>query len=161
MLPIRRNREEAERRGFQHYEVSNFAREGFLSRHNTSYWQGEPYLGIGPSAHSFKGVERSWNVSNNAKYLRALKHGSLDREWEALGAAERINELIMTRLRTMWGLSLEQVEREFGGQEKKRILDRAARFLEQGLLNLRENHLIVDRSGLFLIDGIASDLFTD
>ena len=153
--------EEADRQGFQHYEVSNFARQGFLSRHNTSYWQGEAYLGIGPSAHSFKGMERSWNVSNNAKYLRALRERRLDRDREILGTGERINELIMTRLRTMWGLSLGRVEEEFGGEQKDRILTRAGRFLDQGLLNLRENHLIVDRSGLFLIDGIAADLFTD
>jgi oxygen-independent coproporphyrinogen-3 oxidase len=153
--------EEASRQGFLHYEVSNFAREGYLSRHNTSYWQGETYLGIGPSAHSFSGDERSWNVSNNVKYIRALKQGNLDREQEMLGTGEKLNELIMTRLRTMWGLSLEQIEREFGAKEKARILDRAGRFIDRGLLHLSEDHLVADRSGFFLIDGIASDLFTD
>jgi len=95
------------------------------------------------------------------KYIRALKQGNLDREREMLGTGEKLNELIMTRLRTMWGLSLVQIEREFGAKEKARILDRAGRFIDRGLLHLSEDHLVADRSGFFLIDGIASDLFTD
>jgi oxygen-independent coproporphyrinogen-3 oxidase len=151
--------DEADRHGFSHYEVSNFAKTGYLSRHNTSYWQGESYLGIGPSAHSYSGRERSWNIANNAKYLRALEKGEVELEKEFLSQADRLNELVMTRLRTTWGLSLSQVEEEFGMEEGARIRHLSERFVEQGLLELKADHLVANRSGFFLIDGIASDLF--
>lgn len=152
---------EAEKHGFMHYEVSNFAKEGFKSKHNASYWKGENYLGIGPSAHSYSGSERSWNVSNNAKYIKALQKGELEQERELLSSKDKLNELIMTGLRTTWGLSMQQVESEFGKEHRKRIRTLADRFLEQGLLQLEEERLIATQKGFFLIDGIASELFLD
>jgi len=152
---------EADKQGFIHYEVSNFAKEGFLSRHNTSYWQGEHYLGIGPSAHSYSGNSRSWNVSNNARYLKALQKGEIDHEREVLSSKDMLNEMIMTRLRTMWGLSMQQVETEFGKEHRARIQKMAGKFIDQGLLKMEAERLIVNQKGFFLIDGMASDLFSD
>jgi oxygen-independent coproporphyrinogen-3 oxidase len=153
--------QEADKKGFVHYEVSNFAKGGFFSRHNASYWQGEPYIGIGPSAHSYSGRERSWNISNNAKYIRALDKGESWREKEVLSSSDKLNELVMTRLRTTWGLSLEKVEAEFGIHHGDRIKAQAGKFIDQGLLKLEKGCLVATRKGFFLIDGIASDLFCD
>ncbi len=153
--------EESAKRGFVHYEVSNFAKAGYFSKHNTSYWQGKPYLGIGPSAHSYSGTTRSWNVSNNAKYLRGIERGDPDRELESLSETDRMNEMIMTGLRTTWGLSLESFETQFGGHQLKGLLLRSERFLRQGLLEVESGRLRATKAGFFLIDGIASDLFTD
>lgn len=151
--------EEADKQGFLHYEVSNFAKQGYLSRHNTSYWQGEPYLGIGPSAHSYSGDRRSWNISNNVKYIKALGKGDIDLEEEVLTREDRMNEMIMTRLRTMWGMSLQEFEARFGKDNGRRLRTRASRFVEAGLLELNEDRLLATRKGFFLIDGMASDLF--
>lgn len=153
--------EAVKKQGFMHYEVSNFAKPGYLSRHNASYWQGEPYLGIGPSAHSYTGSERSWNVANNAKYMRALEKNEFDCEKEVLSSTDKLNELVMTRLRTIWGLSLERVETEFGPDHRGRIIERAGKFIDSGLLELKRDRLIATRKGFFLIDGIASDLFSE
>ena len=153
--------EEARTHGFSHYEVSNFAKPGYVSRHNSSYWRGEPYLGIGPSAHSFSGRERSWNITNNARYIRALEQNRLEREKEVLDEKDRLNELVMTGLRTIWGLSLEQVEAEFGADQRNRIREEAATFLDRGLLKLNEDKLVATREGFFLVDGMASHLFRD
>ena len=153
--------EESAKQGFTHYEVSNFAREGFFSRHNTSYWQGKPYLGIGPSAHSYSGRTRSWNVNNNAKYLKGVEMGHLVREVENLSEIDRINETIMTGLRTIWGLSLGSFEKEFGSNYAKKLKKRADRFVSEGLLEVESERLRATKAGFFLVDGIASDLFVD
>lgn len=153
--------EESAKQGFTHYEVSNFAKTGYFSRHNTSYWQGKPYLGIGPSAHSYSGSTRSWNVANNAKYLKGIEQGDPDRELENLSETDRMNEMIMTGLRTIWGLSLESFEAEFGGHHLKKLKLRSDRFLREGLLEVESRRLRATKSGFFLIDGIASDLFMD
>ena len=153
--------EESAKQGFIHYEVSNFAKAGYFSKHNTSYWQGKPYLGIGPSAHSYSGTTRSWNVSNNAKYLRGIDRGEPDRELENLSESDRMNEMIMTGLRTTWGLSLDSFETQFGGHRLKALLRRSERFLRQGLLEVESRHLRATKAGFFLIDGIASDLFVE
>ena len=153
--------EESAKQGFIHYEVSNFAKAGYFSKHNTSYWQGKPYLGIGPSAHSYSGTTRSWNVSNNAKYLRGMEQGIPDRELENLSEADRMNEMIMTGLRTTWGLSLDSFEAEFGGHRLKELLTRSKRFLGQGLLEVESKRLRATKAGFFLIDGIAADLFVE
>ena len=105
-----------ENEGFVNYEISNFGREGFFSKNNTSYWQGKKYLGIGPSAHSFDGQVRSWNVRNNIKYIRALEMGKLPLEREALSITDRYNEYVMTGLRTIWGVSFKKVKEDFGNQ---------------------------------------------
>jgi oxygen-independent coproporphyrinogen-3 oxidase len=153
--------EESAKQDFIHYEVSNFAKTGYFSRHNTSYWQGKPYLGIGPSAHSYAGSTRSWNVANNAKYLKGIEQGVPDREFEILSETERMNEMIMTGLRTRWGLSLESFEGQFGLRHLKKLKERSDRFLGQGLLEVESGRLRATKAGFFLIDGIASDLFLD
>jgi len=153
--------EASAKQDFIHYEVSNFAKKGYFSRHNTSYWQGKPYLGIGPSAHSYAGSTRSWNVANNAKYLKGIDRSVPDREFETLSQTDRMNEMIMTGLRTRWGLSLESFEGQFGLHNLKKLKARSDRFLGQGLLEVESGRLRATKTGFFLIDGIASDLFME
>jgi oxygen-independent coproporphyrinogen-3 oxidase len=96
--------------GFEHYEISNFARNGMYSKHNTSYWTGKKYLGLGPSAHSFNGISRSWNVAHTEKYIKATANNEAFSEEEILTQANRYNEYILTRIRTMWGVSVEVIQ---------------------------------------------------
>lgn len=145
--------------GYQHYEISNFGKPGFLSRNNSSYWKGIPYLGIGPSAHSFDGKTRRWNVSHNLKYVRALQDGQPYFETETLSTRDRYNETVMTGLRTMWGVSLERIRSAFGLQYETYLLKQADPYLKKHLLFLDDDHLFTSRSGKFLADGIASELF--
>ena len=107
--------------GYEHYEISNFAKPGFRSRHNSSYWQGEKYIGIGPSAHSFNGNERSWNVSNNRQYIESLKKNQFAYEKEILTPEEKLNEYVMTSLRTIEGMDLNFIEENFSAEERNRI----------------------------------------
>lgn len=145
--------------GFEHYEISNLAKPGFIAKHNSSYWFGEPYLGIGPSAHSFDGTTRRWNVANNAQYLRAIAAGEKTFEEEQLNPKERFNEWVMTRLRTLWGLSPEEVMRQFG-EEVFRELEKSARpWLLSGHLILANGALVLTVKGRLMADRIASDLF--
>ncbi|QLE01022.1 radical SAM family heme chaperone HemW [Galbibacter sp. BG1] len=148
---------------FIHYELSNFGKEGFFSKNNTAYWLGKKYLGIGPSAHSFDGDNRSWNVSNNSRYLKLISEDVLPNEIEVLSKTDRYNEAVMTGLRTVWGVSLERVAREHGSNYKKYLLQQAEKYLNEGLLSLKTNEketiLITTKKGKFLADGIASDLF--
>jgi len=153
--------EESAKQGFLHYEVSNFGKEGYFSRHNNSYWQGKPYLGIGPSAHSYAGFTRSWNVANNAKYLKGIERGDPERELETLTETDRMNEMIMTGLRTRSGISLESFKEQFGVHHLKKLEVRSDRFLGQGLLEVESGQLRATQAGFFLIDGIASDLFLE
>lgn len=144
--------------GYEHYEISNFARPGHYSRHNTSYWLGEPYLGIGPSAHSFNGVSRQWNVSNNARYIRSLEAGELPFEIEYLNPVQRYNELVMTGLRTQWGVNrvhLEALDAGFGVYFEKTALP----FLTAGTLVREGDVYRLTQEGKFLADGIAAALF--
>jgi len=144
---------------FIHYELSNFGKSGFFSRNNTGYWQGKPYLGIGPSAHSFSGNERSWNIRNNVKYIRAIEQGKFPKESETLNIIDRYNEYIMTGLRTIWGVSLSKVERTFGLHYKKYLLEQAQPLINEHLLYIDDNKLLVAKQSKFLSDGIASKLF--
>lgn len=145
--------------GFIHYEVSNFAREGYFSKNNSAYWLGKTYLGIGPSAHSYNGHERSWNIANNSLYLKAIASGALPSEFETLTFEDRYNEAVMTGLRTIWGVSLERIETEFGAQTLTHLKTQAQKYLENGWLEIKNKHLITTRAGKFMADGIASDLF--
>ncbi|UZH54141.1 radical SAM family heme chaperone HemW [Salinimicrobium tongyeongense] len=145
--------------GFDNYEFSNFEKPGFFSRNNTAYWFGKPYLGIGPSAHSFDGFQRKWNISNNTLYIKALQKGEIPAEVEELSVADRYNELVMTRLRTSWGISVDEVERSFGKKYKDYLLREAARLIEDKLLDWSDNRLQVSKKGKFLSDGIAAELF--
>jgi len=151
--------EKLEAKGFVHYELSNFGMPNYFSRNNTAYWQGKSYLGIGPSAHSYNGIERGWNVSNNIKYIKALQENVVPIETETLSKTDTYNEYIMTGLRTIWGVSIEKVERDFGKQYKNYLLDQATIHLKNDMLYLDDDKLLVTKKGKFLSDGLASDLF--
>ena len=151
--------ETLEAKGFLHYELSNFGKENYFSRNNSAYWLGKKYLGIGPSAHSYDGVSRSWNVANNALYLKAIQKGELPREVELLSQEDRYNEYIMTGLRTIWGVSLVRIEQEFGTDYLNYLKQQSQKFISDGLLIITDGILKPTLKGKFLTDGIASDLF--
>ncbi|WP_335965706.1 radical SAM family heme chaperone HemW [Galbibacter sp. PAP.153] len=150
-----------EKKGFVHYELSNFGKEGYFSRNNTAYWLGKKYMGIGPSAHSFDGKNRSWNINNNTKYLNSIHNGVLPKETERLSVTDRYNEAVMTGLRTIWGISLHKIENKYGKPYKDYLLKQAARYIKEDLLTFTDNKqtLKTGKKGKFLADGIASDLF--
>lgn len=150
---------ETKKQGFVHYEISNFGKPAYFSKHNTSYWQGETYLGIGPSAHSFNKTQRSWNIANNQKYIQSIEKGLLPSETETLSDKDRFNEYIMTGLRTIYGVSLDKIKIDFGKETLASLLKNAAKFVEQDLLEIKDNTLLTTSKGKFLADGIASDLF--
>jgi oxygen-independent coproporphyrinogen III oxidase len=171
--------------GYEHYEISNFAKSSiaknaedsqstqskFRSRHNSSYWKGIPYVGIGPSAHSYDGRKRKWNVSNNALYIKALaiknevlriknaEEGILLYEEEILTDKQRLNEYIMISLRTMEGLDIERVKREFGEGESQKIKVKSEKYIESGKLIISGDRMILTREGKLFADGIAADIF--
>jgi oxygen-independent coproporphyrinogen-3 oxidase len=150
---------ETKQQGFIHYEISNFAKPNYFSQHNTSYWSGKHYIGIGPSAHSYDGKCRSWNISNNSKYIKSLGQNELPQERETLTETDRYNEYIMTGLRTIHGVSLEVIRTEFGAPYVAHFTQSSQHFIENDLL-LREGMVIkTSDKGKFLCDGIASDLF--
>ncbi|OXB24344.1 coproporphyrinogen III oxidase [Flavobacterium tructae] len=148
-----------QKNGFIHYELSNFGKEGYFSKNNSAYWLGKKYIGIGPSAHSFDGHKRGWNIANNALYLKAIQHNELPIETEILTLSDRYNEYIMTGLRTIWGVSLERIENEFGSEYLNYLLKQSQKFLTDDLLSIENNILRPTLKGKFLTDGIASDLF--
>lgn len=150
--------EKLERAGYQHYEISNFARPGQYSKHNSSYWTGKSYLGLGPSAHSYNGENRTWNPSSLPLYLEGIRKGMPAMEIEILDARKRYNDFIITRLRTMWGLSLAEIETRFGPERRKYCEKQAAPYLRQNLLSLDDEILRLTRQGIFVSDGIMSDL---
>lgn len=158
-----------EKNGFIHYELSNFGKPNYFSKHNTSYWLGKSYLGVGPSAHSFNGVQRSWNVANNTKYINSLQEETLPIEREILSVSDRYNEYVMTGLRTIYGVSLEKVRNDYGELYEVHIKKESQKFIDQGLLlitsetchssNRKTQKIFTTQKGKFLCDGIASDLF--
>jgi len=148
-----------EENGFIHYELSNFGKENYFSKNNSSYWLGKKYIGIGPSAHSYDGETRGWNVSNNALYLKSIQENKLPLETETLTKTDRYNEYVMTGLRTIWGISLDRIETEFGKTYLDYLNQQAAKYIEDHLLFVDDNVLRTTKSGKFLSDGIASDLF--
>lgn len=145
--------------GFVNYEISNFGKPGFFSKNNTAYWQGKPYLGIGPSAHSFDGKKRGWNVRNNSKYITSLNDGQLPIEREVLSKRDRYNEYIMTGLRTIWGVSLKKIRNDFGPKYAEYLKKQSEKYVRQHLLFWDGEILLTTKKGKFLADGIASDLF--
>ena len=145
--------------GYEHYEISNFAFPGNRSRHNSSYWQGADYLGLGPSAHSFNRKSRQWNISNNALYIQSLKKNKLSFEIEHLTSSQQLNEYIMTSLRTIEGIDNNYILKQFGSGESTRIQQSAHSYLKQELLFENENNLILTRRGKLFADGIAVGLF--
>lgn len=145
--------------GFVHYEISNFGKPNFFSKHNTSYWQGKKYIGIGPSAHSFNETQRSWNVANNAKYIKALQENKLPSEIETLSTNDQFNEYIMTGLRTIWGVSLKKIKNDFGEEYQNILENNSKKFINQDLLYIENQTLKTTVKGKFLADGLASELF--
>ena len=151
--------EQLEANDFIHYELSNFGKENYFSKNNSSYWLGKKYHGIGPSAHSFDGVSRSWNISNNSLYVKSIQENQLPNEVEILSKTDRYNEYIMTGLRTIWGVSLEKIASEFGNDYLDYLQNQMQKFLIDDLLFVENNILKTTKKGKFLTDGIASDLF--
>jgi oxygen-independent coproporphyrinogen-3 oxidase len=145
--------------GYVHYETSNFGRPGFFSKNNTAYWLGKKYLGIGPSAHSYDGIRRGWNINNNHKYIKSIQAGLLPMESEILSKRDRYNEYMMTGLRTIWGVSLGKVRSEFGQEYLEYMLQQAEPHRQNHFLYLDGDTLLISKKGKFLADGIASDLF--
>jgi len=145
---------------FEHYEVSNFGKLGFHSVNNSNYWIGKPYLGIGPGAHSYDGKKtRSWNVSNNALYVKGMDEGTLPQESEILSKKELFNEFLMTRLRTHWGVSLPEVTKHFGDHFAAYLEQQAEKHIALRRLFWDGDCLKINQQTRFLSDGIASDLF--
>ncbi|MDG1227600.1 MAG: radical SAM family heme chaperone HemW [Polaribacter sp.] len=151
--------EELAKANFVHYELSNFGKEGFFSQNNSSYWLGKPYLGIGPSAHSFKGKQRSWNLKNNTKYIKAIQENVLPIEREILTEIDGYNEYIMTGLRTIWGVSFSKIKNDFGVKYITYLEKQSQKYIDKGLLYIENEILKTTQKGKFLSDGIASDLF--
>lgn len=147
--------------GFEQYEISNFAKPGKHSIHNTNYWKGILYLGVGPSAHSFNGESRQWNIANNAKYIDALTKGMVPSEIEVLSRKDRVNEYIMTSLRTAWGMDLNKISLDFGKEYLQEINERLKEFLEKGLVVHSDSFITLSYEGKLFADHIASELFID
>jgi oxygen-independent coproporphyrinogen-3 oxidase len=146
-------------KGFEQYEISNFAKEGLISRHNSAYWLGKKYLGIGPSAHSYNGVERSWNISNNTKYIQLISKNESYSESEILQVNDHFNEYILTRFRTKWGVNLDDlalISQDEACQFEKKIQS----YLDLNHVQRKKNTFTLTTSGKFIADGIASDLFS-
>jgi oxygen-independent coproporphyrinogen-3 oxidase len=148
-----------EENGFIHYELSNFGKTTYFSKNNSSYWLGKKYIGIGPSAHSYNGISRSWNISNNTLYLKSISENKLPSETETLTKTDRYNEYVMTGLRTIWGISLDRIEHEFGKTYLDYLNKQSYNYIEDHFLFVDDNILRTTKIGKFLSDGIASDLF--
>ncbi len=148
-----------EKENFIHYEVSNFGKKEAFSKNNSAYWKGKPFIGIGPSAHSYDGSQRSWNHRNNVNYIKALKNNELPIERETLSTIDKYNEYVMTRLRTIWGISFEEVAQKFGNMYVAYLNQQSEKFILDHLLYIDNGILRTTRKGKFLSDGIASDLF--
>lgn len=141
------------------YELSSFAKEGYFSKNNSSYWLGKKYIGIGPSAHSFDGKIRSWNISNNSQYVKHIGNNRLFYQNEHLSKIDQYNEYVMTGLRTIWGVSLDQLEKKFGKKYSNHLLEKSKKFIDLNMLEISDNIVFSTRKGKFLSDGIASELF--
>jgi oxygen-independent coproporphyrinogen-3 oxidase len=168
VLPVDENRslehfrillEQMENQGYQHYEISNFALPGFLSRHNSAYWKGEKYLGVGPSAHSYNGRIRHWNMARNSSYIREIMAGEDAGEQEFLDEKTRLNEYLMTSLRTMWGTDTKHIEREWGTDYLRLVLDQAKPFIRGNRIIKNGDKLVLSREGMFIADHIIGKLF--
>ena len=149
-----------ENEGYEQYEISSFCKPGYRSKHNSSYWQGKPYFGFGPSSHSFNGFnKRRWNISNNGLYIQSLEKNIIPYEEEILTDVQRLNEYVMTALRTTEGININYVVQHFGKENKKKIIMSAQKFINAGRLILQEEKLSLTTEGKFFADGIAGDLF--
>jgi len=149
--------EKSESKGFIQYEISNFGKTGFFSSHNSNYWKQVSYIGLGPSAHSFNGYSRQWNVRNLKKYISCLKNGKSFFEWEELDLKTRFNEYIMTSLRTMWGIDLEFVEKTFEKEGYDYVINLAGKFRNYGLMQIDKKNLVLTNQGKMISDNIISE----
>lgn len=146
--------------GYEHYEISNFARPGQYALHNTRYWMGEHYLGLGPSAHSYNGHSRQWNIANNSLYLKSMLTGNtVPFQAEELTVEDRHNEYLMTSLRTMWGTKLSRIAQLSGADAASRLRDMAGTYIEKGWLELKEDTLLLSAAGKLFADRVAFELF--
>lgn len=153
--------EQLQNNNYHHYEISNFGKEGYFSKHNVSYWTGEKYLGLGPSAHSFDSEKRYWNISNTTKYIESIKNGLIPQEAEILTNTQKINEYLMTSLRTMWGCDLKKITADFGKDVHNKTLNSSEKFIQKGWMINKNYHLILTNKGKLFADGIASELFLE
>ena len=145
--------------GYEHYEISNFAKAGMRSRHNSAYWQGKHYVGLGPSAHSFNGHSRQWNIANNALYISSLQQGILPAETEQLTPGQQLNEYIMTSLRTIEGLDLLHIDHRFGAPAAAHVHKTIQKYQHSGKAEINQAKLQLTQEGKLFADGIAADLF--
>jgi oxygen-independent coproporphyrinogen III oxidase len=148
--------------GWEHYEISNFCQPGWRSRHNSSYWQGKPYWGIGPSAHSFDGQNtRQWNVANNALYIQQIEMGVLPAEQELLSPTQQLNEYIMTSLRTIEGIQFGEVMRRSDERVLWHLQQAVGKYINNGQMQQKNNSFVLTNQGKLFADGIAADLFVE
>lgn len=147
--------------GFEHYEISSYAKPGKRSLHNSAYWQSKKYLGLGPAAHSFNGTSRQWNISNNALYIKSLMSGQLNMEFETLQAKDLLNEYIMTSLRTIEGMDLQYVSNHFGKEKSNKLAENAAKYILSNKMEQVQEKMLLTREGKLFADGIAASLFFD
>jgi len=145
--------------GYEHYEISNFAKRGFRSRHNSSYWQGEKYIGIGPSAHSFNENQRSWNIANNRIYIKSLEQNLIPSEKEILTPSQKLNEYVMTSLRTFEGMNLNYISKTFSLSERDRIEKLLENKIEKDNFFRIDDRIILTGIGKLFADRIAVELF--
>ena len=164
--------ERTKENGFEHYEISNFAKEGCRSQHNSIYWQDVKYLGLGPSAHSYDGDSRQWNVSNLTKYIQFV-NADIDTdtdtdadtdmgryyEREILSKEDKFNEYVMTSLRTSWGCNVDKIERDYGKSYAHNFLKNIKKYLDSGIMLMKDNSFILTDKGMLFADGVAADLF--
>jgi oxygen-independent coproporphyrinogen III oxidase len=143
---------------YVHYEISNFAKDGYMAVHNSNYWKDIAYLGVGPSAHSYNGSSRQWNLAVNADYIAAVKKGYIPFEKEELTKTMKLNDYILTSLRTMWGTDLVYVAENFGVAAKQALVEKAHEYIEATQLMLIDNNLVLTEQGMFMADGITADL---
>ncbi len=147
-----------EKSNYLHYEISNFAKEGYLAKHNSSYWKGSDYLGIGPSAHSYNGIERQWNIANNQLYIKYINENKPFFEKEVLTPAQKYNEYILTRLRTQFGCSINEIESLFGMELKKHFLKVTSNHTEY--FNIcNDRYILNSKRGYLIADKITAELF--
>ncbi len=144
---------------FSHYEISNFAKEGFVSQHNSSYWRGEKYLGLGPSAHSYNRITRQWNIANNAIYIKSLDENKKAFEEERITTANRFNEYLLTSLRTIWGCDSEYIKKYFPVAYYDHYIKQSQIYLQQGYIQQHQAILTLTNKGKLLADKITADLF--
>jgi len=149
--------EKTEKAGFIQYEISNFGKEGWFSRHNSNYWRQVSYLGLGPSAHSFNQISRQWNVSDVNKYINSIRKNKIFYYKEQLDIRKRFNEYIMTSLRTIWGIDTEFVEQNFGKEGYDYIINISGKFIDYGLMQLQGHKLILTNPGKMISDNIISE----